>query len=145
MQMNRRVFLMASLAFAMCLTGSTTQTQETGVEAGIPTAKLLTTMRVLNTAQVYYQEENHRFASQEELVAFLRQKNWLGKSPLNPENPAPYQVQVTTDPSATHYQITIRRPPDPNVKSTWCHTATFSDESGVIYLGQPIDCPAAPH
>ena len=53
MQMNRRVFLMASLAFAMCPTGSTTQTQETGVEAGIPTAKLLTTMRVLNTAQVY--------------------------------------------------------------------------------------------
>ena len=146
MQTNRRVFLMANLVLAVCLSGSATQTQETGVEAGIiPSAKLLTAMRVLGTAQVSYEVENHRFASQDELVAFLRQKNWLGKSPLNLENPAPYQVQVTTDPSATHYQITIRRPPDPNVKSTWCHTATFSDESGVIYLGQPIDCPAAPH
>ena len=145
MQMNRRVFLMANLVLAMCLAGSATQTQETGVEAGIPTAKLLTTMRVLNTAQVYYQEENHRFASQDELVAFLRQKNWLGKSPLNPENPAPYQVQVTTDPSATHYQISIQRPADANDQSTWCHTAAFSDDKGIIYLGQAIDCPAAPH
>ena len=145
MQTNRRVFLMANLVLAMCLSGSATQTQETGVEAGIPIAKLLTTMRVLNTAQVYFEVENHRFASQDELVAFLRQKNWLEKSPLNLENPAPYQVQVTTDPSATHYQITIRRPNDINDKSTWCHTAIFSDDDGVIYLGQPIDCPAAPH
>lgn len=145
MQMNRRVFLMANFVLALCLTGSATQKQEVGGEPEIPTAKLATAMRVLNTAQVSYEVENHRFASQDELVAFVRQKNWLGKSPLNLENPAPYQVQVTTDPSATHYQITVRRPPDPNVKSTWCHTATFSDESGVIYLGQPIDCPAAPH
>jgi hypothetical protein len=145
MQTSRRVFLMANVVFAMCLSGSATQTPETRVEAGLPTAKLVTTMRVLNTAQASYQEENHRFASQDQLAAYLRQKNWLGKSPLNLENPAPYQVQVTTDPNATHYQITIGRPPDPSVKSTWCHTATFSDDAGVIYLGQPIDCPAAPH
>jgi hypothetical protein len=145
MQTNRRVFLMANLVLAMCLSGSATQTQETGVEAGIPTGKLLTTMRMLNTAQVGYQVENNRFASQDELVMFLRQKNWLGKSPLNLENPAPYQVQVTTNPSATHYQITIQRPADLNDKSTWCRTAAFSDDGGVIYLGQAIDCPAAPH
>ncbi len=146
MQTNRRVFLMANLVLAVCLSGSATQTQETGIEAGLPTAKLVTTMRVLNTAQVSYEAENHRYASQDQLVAYLRQKNWLGKSPLNLENPAPYQVQVTTDPSATHYQITIQWPADPNDKSTWvCRTAVFSDDGGVIYLGQAIDCPAAPH
>jgi hypothetical protein len=145
MQTNRKIFLMTNLVLAMCLTGSATQTQETGVEAGIPTAKLLTTMRVLNTAQVSYEVENHRFASQVELLASLRQKNFLGKSVLNLDNPAPYQVQVTTDPSATHYQISIQRPADPDNKSTWCRTAAFSDERGVIYLGQAIDCPAAPH
>ena len=143
--MNRRVSLMASLVLAMCLSGSTTQTQETGVEGGIPTAKLLTSMRVLNTAQVSYEYENHRYASQDELVAFLRQKNLLVKSPLNLENPALYQVQVTTNPSATHYQISIQRPADVNDKSTWCRTAAFSNDAGVIYLGQAIDCPAAPH
>jgi hypothetical protein len=145
MQTNRRVFLMANLVLAVCLSGSATQTQETGVEAGIiPSAKLLTTMRVLGTAQVSYEVENHRFASQDELVAFFRQKNWLGKSPLNLENPAPYQVQITTDHDGTHYQISIKPPVDLRDKSTWCRTAIFEDDTGVIFLGQAIDCPSAP-
>lgn len=145
MQMNRRVFLTASLVLALCLTGSATQTQETTSPAALPTAKLVTTMRLLNTEQMNYRNKNHRFANQDELVTFLRESNMLGKSPLNLENPAPYQVQVTTDPNATHYQITIQRPADVNDKATWCSTAAFSDDSGVIYLGQAIDCPAAPH
>jgi len=145
MQMNRRVFLVASLVLTMCLTGSATQTQETASESGIPTTKLVTTMRLLNTQQMNYRNENHRFASLDELVAFLRQKNMLGKSPIDLENPAPYQVQITTNPDATHYQITIQRPADVNDKATWCRTAAFSDDGGVIYLGQAIDCPAAPH
>ena len=43
-----------------------------------------------------------------------------------------------------HYQITLQRPSDMNDKSTWCKTAAFSDEKGVIFLGQAIDCEAAP-
>jgi hypothetical protein len=136
---------MASLVLAICLVGSATQTQETGSGTGIPNAKLVTTMRLLNTEQMSYRHENHRFASQDELLAFLSQKTLFGKSPLNLENPAPYQLQITTDPSATHYQITIHRPADANDKSTWCHTAAFSDDGGLIYLGQAIDCPVAPH
>jgi len=31
-----------------------------------------------------------------------------------------------------------------NDKSTWCMTAAFSDEKGVLFLGQAIDCEAAP-
>lgn len=139
MRMNGNVFLMASLALAMCLTGSAADTHATAGEATLSTGKLVTTMRLLNTGQVSYRNENHRFADLAELVAFLHQKNMLAKSPLNLENPAPYQVHVTTNPNATHYQIAIQPPTDA------CRTAAFSDDGGIIYLGQAIDCPAAPH
>jgi hypothetical protein len=139
MQTNRRVFLMANLVLALSLMGSATQKQEVGGDPEIPTAKLLT------TEQVSYLDENHRFATQDELLVFLRQRHLLSKSPLDLENPAPYQVQITTNPDATHYQITIQRPPDSSDKSTWCRTAAFSDDGGLIFLGQVNDCPSAPH
>jgi hypothetical protein len=145
MQMSRGVFLMANLVLALCLTGSAAQEQEVAGELELPTAKLVNTMRLLNTAEVSYRGGTGRFASQGELLAFFRQRNLLGKSPLDLENPAPYQVQITTDPDGTHFQIAIKRPSDMNDKSTWCRTAAFSDDAGVIFLGQAIDCPAAPH
>lgn len=145
MHMNRGVFLTANFVLALCLTRSAARTQEVGGEPEIPTAKLVNTMRILNTAQVSYRGKNGRFASQEELLDFFRHRNLLGRSPLDLENPAPYQVQITTNPDGTHYQIAIERPSDMNDKSTWCRTAAFSDDAGVIFLGQAIDCPAAPH
>jgi hypothetical protein len=145
MQIKRRVFLMGNLVLALSLMGSATQKQEVGGDPEIPTAKLVTTMRLLTTEQMNYRDENHRFASHDELLAFLRQTHCLSESPLNLENPAPYQVQITTNPDATHYQITIQRLADSNDKSTWCRTAAFSDDGGLIFLGQALDCPAAPH
>lgn len=119
MQMNGGVFLMANFVLALCLTGSATQKQEVGGEPAIPTAKLIETMRILGTAEVTYRGENGRFASRAELLVFFRQKNLLGKFPLDLENPEPYQVQITTDPDGTHYQITIKRAVDLQDKSTW--------------------------
>lgn len=145
MQIKQRVFLMGNLVLALSLMGSATQKQEVRGDPEIPIAKLVTTMRLLNTEQMNYRDENHRFASHGELLAFLRQTHCLGKSPLDLQNPAPYQVQITTNPDATHYQITIQRPPDLSDKSTWCRTAAFTDDGGLIFLGQVIDCPAAPH
>lgn len=142
MQMNRGVFLVANFVLALCLKGSVTQKQEVGGEPEIPTAKLVATMRFLGTSEVSYRGENGRFANQEELLAFFRQKNLLGKSPLDLENPAPYQVQIITNADATRYQITIR--PDFKNESTSCRTAVFEDDTGVIFLGKAIDCPAAP-
>jgi hypothetical protein len=147
MQMNRAVFLMANVVLALCPTGSATQKQEVGGELEIPTAKLVSTMRILGTTEVTYRSENGRFASPilKELLDILRQKNWLGKSPIDLENPEPYQVQITTDLDGTHYQISIKRAIDSGEKSTWCRTAVFEDDAGVIFLGQASDCPAAPH
>src|SRR5262249_4348084 len=136
--------LTGNLVLALSLTGSATQKQGVGGGLEIPTAKLVGTMRLLNTEQVNYRDENHRFAGHDEFLAFLRQTHCLGKSPLDLENPAPYQVQITTNPDGTHYQITIQRLADSNDKSTWCRTAAFSDDGGLIFLGQAADCPAAP-
>ena len=145
MHMNRRVFLTASVVLALCLTGSATQKQEVEGEPEIPTAKLVSTMRFLGTAEVTYRSENGRYASKAELLVFFRNRNLLGKSPLDLENPEPFQVQITTDPDGTHYQISIKRAVDLDAKSTWCRTAVFEDDTGVIFLGQAIDCPGAPH
>ena len=144
MQMNRGVFLMANVFLALCLTGSAKQKQGVGGEPEIPTAKLVNTMRFLGTSEVTYSSENGRFASRAELLVFLRQKNLLGKSPLDLENPEPYQVQITTDLDGTHYQISIKRAVDLDDKSTWCRTAVFEDDTGIIFLGEAIDCPGAP-
>ena len=145
MQMNRGVLLMANVVLALCLTGSATQKQDVGGEPEIPTAKLVSTMRILGTTEVTYRSNNGRFAGLRELLDFLRQKNWLRKSPIDLENPEPYQVQITTDLDGTHYQISIKRAIDSGDKATWCRTAVFEDDTGVIFLGQAIDCPAAPH
>jgi hypothetical protein len=72
-------------------------------EPEIPTAKLVNTMRFLNKQHMLYRHEKHHFARQEELLAFLRQKNLLRKSAVDLENPTRYQVQITTNPGATHY------------------------------------------
>ena len=144
MQMNRGVFLMANVFLALCLTGSTTQKQEIGGEPEIPTAKLVNTMRFLGTSEVTYRSENGRYASRAELLVFFRQKNLLGKSPIDLENPEPYQVQITTDLDGTHYQMFIKRAVDSDDKSTWCGTAVFEDDAGAIFLGEAIDCPGAP-
>lgn len=144
MQMNRGVFLMANVFLALCLTGSATQKQEIGGEPEIPTAKLVNTMRFLGTSEVTYRSENGRYASRAELLVFFRQKNLLGKSPIDLENPEPYQVQITTDLDGTHYQMSIKRAVDSDDKSTWCGTAVFEDDTGAIFLGEAIDCPGAP-
>jgi hypothetical protein len=110
----------------------------------ISTGKLVNTLRLLNTNEYSYQHENHQFADRDQMLAFLRQKDLLSKSPVDLENPNPYELAITTTSDGMHYQITIR-PSDMNDKSTWCKIAAFSDEKGVIFLGQATGCEAAHH
>lgn len=145
MHLNSRVFLTANLLLALSFSGTATQKQESAAGSEIPVAKLVNTVRFLNTQQMSYRDKNHQFASQDELLAFVREKNLLRKSAVDLDNPAPYQLQITTNPAATHYQISIQRLADSDDKSTSCHTAAFSDDRGLIFLGRAIDCPAAPH
>ena len=108
-----------------------------------PTAKLVNVLRLLNTQEYSYRHENGRFASREDMLTFLRKKGILSRSPIDLENPKPYELEVTTSTDGMHYQITLQRPSDMNDKSTWCQTAAFSDDGGVIFLGLAIGCEAS--
>jgi hypothetical protein len=118
--------------------------RQVSAQPEIPTGKLVNAIRLLNTNEFSYKHENGRFADRDQMLAFLRQKDLLSKPPIDLENPAPYELAITTTSDGTHYQITLQRPSDMNDKSTRCKTAAFSDEKGVIFLGQAIGCEAAP-
>jgi len=79
-------------------------------------------------------------AHREEMLAFLRKKGILSQSPIDLESPKPYELAITTSPDGAHYQITLQRPSDMNNKTTWCKTAVFSDDRGVIFLGSALGC-----
>jgi len=106
----------------------------------IPTEKLVSALRTLNTAEHSYYAETGRFAHREEMLAFLRKKGILSQSPIDLESPKPYELAITTSPDGMHYQITLQRPSDMNNKTTWCKTAVFSDDRGVIFLGSALGC-----
>ena len=106
----------------------------------IATQKLIVTLRLLNTSEYSYRGENGRFANWEELLGFLRQNGYKREAVIDLENPKPYELEITTSRAGEHYQITVKRTPDMNDKSTWCKTAAFSDDAGVIYVGAALDC-----
>jgi len=109
-------------------------------EAEISTEKLVNTIRLLNTQEYKYRDEAGRFATREELLTFLRKKNLLSNSPIDLESRKLYELAIGTSPDGMHYQITLKRPSDMNDKGTWCKTAAFSDDAGVIFLGAAIGC-----
>ncbi len=104
------------------------------------TAKLVNTLRLLNTQEYVYQNEIGRFAALEEMLTFLRTKGNLTRSPIDLENPKPYELSVTTSPDGKHYQISLKMTYDENDKRTSCRTAAFSDDAGVIFLGMGLGC-----
>ena len=112
-------------------------------QAEIPAGKLVNALRLLNTQEYSYRNETGRFATREEMLTFLRKKDSLSKSPIDIENPKPYELAIATSADGMHYQITLKRTSDMNDKSTWCKTAAFSDDAGVIFLGSAIGCDAS--
>ena len=141
--MKRISLLLFGVLLATALLGQALDRQISG-QPEISNGKLVNAIRLLNTHEFRYKNENGRYADRDKMLAFLRQKDVLSKSPIDLENPAPYELAITTASDGMHYQITLQRPSDMKDKNTWCKTAAFSDEKGVIFLGQAIDCEAAP-
>ena len=125
------------------LLGSGTMAQEKHVNP----ETLVNWMRSVNTLQAEFNKANHKFATSEELLAFVAKPKTSGAvvvtKELTPSAMAPYALQVTTSGDGMHYLAIIRRPSDMYNKATWCKTAAFSDDSGLIYLGHGIDCSGA--
>ena len=143
--MRKTSLMLSVVLLGAVLFGESAPRQSFRPEIEIPTGKLVGAIRVLNTYEVSYKDENGRYADRGQMLAFLRQKGLLNKSSIDLENPTPYELAITTTSDGTRYQITLQRPSDMNDKSTWCKTAAFSDDKGVIFLGQAMDCEAAPH
>jgi hypothetical protein len=116
---------------------------QASAQTEIATEKLVVTLRLLNTSEYSYREEHGRFANWEELLAFVRQNGYKRNAVIDLENPKPYELEITTSRDGEHYQITLKRASDMNDKSTWCKTAAFSDDAGVIFLGAALDCDAS--
>lgn len=139
----KRICLVLCAFLGVLATGNAIPSQVSGPDE-VSNAKLVNALRLLNTQEYVYRQEIGRFASREEMLTFLRTKGILNRSPIDLENPQPYALVVTTSPDGMHYQITLKRPSDMNDKSTWCKTAAFSDDAGVIFLGSALDCAASP-
>jgi len=136
----KRIYLALFCGFLeMILMGAAIPSQANG-QADISNANLVNALRLLNTQEYTYQHDKGRFATQQEMLGFLRTKGILSKSPIDLENPKPYELTITTSPDGKHYQITLKRSADPNDKNAVCTTAAFSDDSGLIYLGTVIGC-----
>jgi len=141
--MKKISLMFVSMLLGVVLLGEANARQASG-QPEITTGKLVNALRLLNTHEYSYKNENGRFADRDQMLSYLRQKGLLSKSPVDLENPKPYELAITISSDGMHYQIALQRPSDMNDKSTWCKTAAFSDEKGVIFLGQAIDCEAAP-
>jgi len=141
--MKKTGLLLFVVMLGAVLFGESTPRQ-VSAQPEILTAKLINAIRLLNTHEVSYKHENGRYADRDQMLALLRLKGLLSKSPIDLESPQPYELTITTTSDGMHYQMTLQRPSDMNDKSTWCKTAAFSDDRGVIFLGQAIDCEAAP-
>jgi hypothetical protein len=129
-------FLCVSLLAALARLGSAQAHEQTEISRDA----LLGGVRAMNTFEFMYSAQNGRFASREELLAFLQQKGILGKLKLNLQDPKPYELAVTTSQDGKHYQIGLKRPNDPNEKSKGCSPAIFSDDAGVIFIGSALGC-----
>jgi hypothetical protein len=123
----------------LVVTGVAISPQVNG-QTEIPTGELVGVLRTLNTAEVVYHKGTGRFASREEIVTLLGTQGILSQLPIDLENPKPYELAITTSPDGMHYQITLKRTSNMNDKSTWCKTAVFSDDAGVIFLGTGLGC-----
>ena len=139
--MKRVSFAMFCGFLVILATGVAIFPQANG-QTEIATEKLVVTLRLLTTSEYSYREGHGHFADWEELHAFLRQNGYKRKAVIDLENPQPYELEITTSRDGEHYQITLRTS-DMNDKSTWCKTAAFSDDAGVIFLGAALDCDAS--
>jgi hypothetical protein len=137
----RRIILVVVSLMGVAMTGEPNARQASR-QPEICTEQLANALRLVNSEEYSYKQTNHRFAARDEMLTFLRQKGILGNSPIDLENPRPYELAITTSSDGTHYQIALQRRSDVNDKTTLCRTAAFSDDSRVIFLGQAIDCEA---
>jgi|SRR5579871_3062207 hypothetical protein len=140
--MSIRTFVLGSLLLL-------TLTLALGAEQDdVKPEKLVGWMRTINTVEADYRSSHRRFANAEELFAYSQSAKQISsaralKERLNPAAIQPFVLRVVTDARGEHYSATVKFPSDIHDQSSWCKTEVFSDDSGLISLGQNIECTGA--
>jgi hypothetical protein len=124
--MKKTSLMFVSILLGAVLFGEANTRQASG-QPEITTGNLVNALRLLNTHEYSYKSGNGRFADRDQMLSYLRQKGLLSRSPVDLENPKPYELAIAISSDGMHYQIALQRPSDMNDKSTWCKTAAFSD------------------
>jgi hypothetical protein len=102
-------------------------------------AKLIETVRLINTEEISYRHDVGRYASREEMLGYLRDHDYLKRSPIDLINLKGYDLSITAT-NNSHFQVAVKPISQETFQST-CAAAAFSDETGIIFLGNPIGCP----
>jgi hypothetical protein len=96
-------------------------------------ADLVAASRFINTEEVNLKMSNGRYGGLTDVLAYAQSHGHTRPASLTGDTPALQTVLVVAS-DGKHYQF--------RVSGSDC-AAAFSDDSGVIYLGAPIDCAAA--
>lgn len=99
-------------------------------------------VRTVNTAEAEYRTSRGVFGDLEDIISggLLKTPNASVTAPTVADETTAtvdgYKLSVVSSPDGKHYSVTVEADPPS------CRTAFFSDESGVIYTGQALGCPA---
>jgi hypothetical protein len=137
----RKLFALSCAVLGVVFTlAATNIPQENKSEA---LSKRVVILRMLNTLEYNYQEEHGRFGDREELLAYFRQTGAAGKADRL-EHLQSFQLTVTTSLDGAHYQISLTPLLDNGNKEGRCDKALFTDERGLIFLGEGLGCEVVP-
>ena len=133
----RILFSLSCAVLGLVFTLAATNTREEDKSEAL--SKRVVILRMLNTLEYNYQDEHGRFGDREQLLAYFRQTGATEKADRL-EHLQPYQLTVTTSLDGDHYQISLTHLLDNDNKEGWCDKALFTDERGLIFLGEGLDC-----
>jgi len=133
--MRRLLFLLCVvLGFIFTLAANTRE--EVKSEA---VSKRVVMLRTLNTLEYNYKDQYGRFGNRDQLLAYFRQSG-ATEAADRFDHLQSFQLSVTTSLDGSHYQISLTPLLDERNKVSWCDTAAFTDERGLIFLGAGLDC-----
>ena len=133
----RKLLLLLCAVLGLISTLGATSTRE--VDQSDTVSKHLGMLRTLNTLEYNYRDQYGRFGDREQVLAYFRQSGaTTGADKI--EHLESFQLSVTTTTDGAHYQISLTPLLDKDNKKAWCDKAGFTDERGLIFLGEGLDC-----
>ncbi|HEY3927029.1 MAG TPA: hypothetical protein VGL89_01530 [Candidatus Koribacter sp.] len=100
-------------------------------------------LRRVNTLEINYATTHSRHvAAEQELVKWASSSREFAEyaAALSPARTAPYRISITTSRDDSQYQVLVK--PVSTDSAETCRVSGFSDNDGLIFLGNAIGCGA---